>query len=63
MLSRSGPECRTRARKRGHQPKKKLIVETTEMGVIQGENKEAEKTKDKTMGTFAYKGQIQVGKK
>lgn len=39
MISRSNWECRTRVKKKGDQPEKKLIVETTEVNVIQGESK------------------------
>lgn len=50
-------ECRTTV-KRGDQPRRKFIGEITEVVVIQGESKKAEKTNDRTMGTFAYKGQV-----
>lgn len=44
-------------------PKEKLIVETTEMDEIQGEQKGRENERQKTMGTFAYKGQAEEEKK
>lgn len=57
-MPRRSRGCRTEGT-----PKEKLIVETTEMDEIQGEQKGRENERQKTMGTFAYKGQVEVEKK
>lgn len=53
LIPRGSWECRTR------EDQGKLIAKISEMDIIQEESKEQRKLMtDKTMGRFAYKGQV-----